>query len=98
MSFKNQTGTMVVKITVEATVEKEMAPYSSILAWKIPWTEEPGSTVHGVAKGRTQLRTCTHTRSPMRWAVLLYTSQNRGPERLSNLPKVTKLVAGRAGR
>ena len=23
-------------------VEKAMAPYSSILAWKIPWTEEPG--------------------------------------------------------
>ena len=22
--------------------EKEMATYSSILAWKIPWTEEPG--------------------------------------------------------
>jgi len=24
------------------TLEKEMAKYSSILAWKIPWTEEPG--------------------------------------------------------
>ena len=23
-------------------VEKAMAPHSSILAWKIPWTEEPG--------------------------------------------------------
>ena len=23
-------------------LEKEMAPYSSILAWKIPWTEESG--------------------------------------------------------
>ena len=22
--------------------EKGMAPYSSILAWQIPWTEEPG--------------------------------------------------------
>ena len=22
-------------------VEKAMAPYSSTLAWKIPWTEEP---------------------------------------------------------
>ena len=22
--------------------EKEMATYSSILAWEIPWTEEPG--------------------------------------------------------
>ena len=23
-------------------LEKEMAPYSSTLAWKIPWMEEPG--------------------------------------------------------
>ena len=23
-------------------LEKTMAPHSSILAWKIPWTEEPG--------------------------------------------------------
>ena len=23
-------------------LEKEMATYSSILFWKIPWTEEPG--------------------------------------------------------
>ena len=24
------------------TTEKAMAPHSSTLAWKIPWTEEPG--------------------------------------------------------
>jgi len=24
------------------SLEKEMAPHSSILAWRIPWTEEPG--------------------------------------------------------
>ena len=23
-------------------LEEEMATYSSILAWKIPWTEQPG--------------------------------------------------------
>ena len=26
----------------EVPLEKEMATHSSILAWKIPWTEEPG--------------------------------------------------------
>ena len=26
----------------EDTQEEEMAPHSSILAWEIPWTEEPG--------------------------------------------------------
>ena len=27
----------------EDALEKEMATHSGILAWKIPWTEEPGS-------------------------------------------------------
>ena len=27
---------------VEQAVEKSMAPHSNTLAWKIPWTEEPG--------------------------------------------------------
>ena len=26
----------------EDLLEKAMAPHSSTLAWKIPWTEEPG--------------------------------------------------------
>ena len=33
--------------------------YCSILAWKIPWTEEP--TVHRVTKSQMQQRACTHT-------------------------------------
>ena len=32
-------------------LEKGMATHSSILAWRIPWTEEPGK-VHGVAKSQ----------------------------------------------
>ena len=40
----------------EDLLGKEMATHSSILAWKIPWTEEPDrATVHGVAKSRTPL-------------------------------------------
>ena len=39
-----------------------MATYSSILAWRTPWKEEPGgATVHGVAKSRTQLSDFTHS-------------------------------------
>ena len=36
----------------EDPLEEEMATHSSIVAWRIPWTEEPGGlhTVHGVAK------------------------------------------------
>ena len=29
-------------VTVAQTMEKAMAPHSSTLAWKLPWTEEPG--------------------------------------------------------
>ena len=32
-----------------------MAPHSSTLAWKIPWTEEPGRLQSMVAKSRTRL-------------------------------------------
>jgi len=34
--------TQVRSLGQEHPVEKEMATHSSILAWKIPWTEEPG--------------------------------------------------------
>ena len=36
-----------------------MATHSSILAWRLPWTEEPGElhTVHGVARVRCDLAT-----------------------------------------
>ena len=40
----------------EDALHKEMANHSSILTWRIPWTEEPGGhTVRGVAKSWTRL-------------------------------------------
>ena len=33
--------TWVQSLSWEDLLEKEMATHSSILAWKIPWTEEP---------------------------------------------------------
>ena len=38
MFFKTQ----VRSLGWEDPLEKEMATHSSILAWRIPWTEEPG--------------------------------------------------------
>ena len=35
--------TRVRSLGQEDPLEKEMAPHSSTLAWKIPWMEEPGS-------------------------------------------------------
>ena len=46
--------TWVLFVGREDPLKKEMATHSSILAWRIPWTEEPGG-VHGVAKSRTGL-------------------------------------------
>ena len=53
----------------EDPLEKGMATHSSILAWKIPWTKEPGGlqgrkesdmTV-SVARTRSRVHTHTHT-------------------------------------
>ena len=38
-----------------------MATHSSILAWKVTWTEEPGRTVHGIAESDQDSHTHTHT-------------------------------------
>ena len=41
----------------EDPLEEGMATHSSILAWRIPWTEEPGERqVHGVAKSQALLK------------------------------------------
>ena len=46
----------------EDPLEKEMATHSSILAWRIPWTEEPGGLQStGVTKSRTRLSDFTFT-------------------------------------
>ena len=46
--------TRVRSLGQEDPLEKEMATYSSILAWEIPWTEEPGGLQFmGPQKSRT---------------------------------------------
>ena len=39
--------TQVLSLGWEDSLEKEMATHASILAWRIPWTEEP---VHAVER------------------------------------------------
>ena len=41
-NLPEQQGTQVRSLVGEDPLEKEMATHSSILAWKDPWTEEPG--------------------------------------------------------
>ena len=48
--------TWVQSMGPEDPQEEGMTTHSRILAWSIPWTEEPGgATVHGVAKSQTRL-------------------------------------------
>ena len=53
-------GGSVVKIQLqflgrEDALEREMATHSNILAWRIPWTEEPGGLQSLGLQSRTQL-------------------------------------------
>ena len=47
--------TRVQSLGWEDFLEKGTATHSSILAWRIPWTEEHGRLQSGVTKSQTQL-------------------------------------------
>ena len=57
----------VLSLGREDPLEKEVAAHSHILAWRIPWTEEPGGLQSmGLQKSQTRLRqlsTHAHPRS-----------------------------------
>ena len=44
----------------EYLLAKEMAKHSSILAWKIPWTEDPGELQSMESQSWTRLNVCVH--------------------------------------
>ena len=47
--------TQVRSLGREDPLEKEMATHSSALAWRIPWTEEPGGLQSMGPQSRTRL-------------------------------------------
>ena len=47
--------TRVQSLGGEDPLEKEMVTHSSILAWRIPWTEKPGRLQSTGLQSRTQL-------------------------------------------
>ena len=47
--------TWVQSLDWEDDLEEEMATHSSILAWRIPWTEETGR-LQSIVSSRTQLK------------------------------------------
>ena len=48
----------VQSLGLEDPLEEEMATHSSILAWKIPWTDEPGGLQ---SQGRKESRMTQHS-------------------------------------
>ena len=47
-------------------LEKEVATHSSVLAWRIPGTREPGgAAVYGVAQSRTRLKQLSSSSKPI---------------------------------
>ena len=60
----------------EDPLEKEMATHSSILAWEIPWTEEPGGLQSTGSQSQTQLS--NSARSLSSCCTLLWQRAKRG--------------------
>jgi len=52
--------TWVLSLVWEDLLEKRMATHSSILAWRIPWTEEPGG-LQSMGSQRVRHNQPTHT-------------------------------------
>ena len=65
----------------EDTLEKEMATHSSILAWRIPWTEEPGGLQSIGSQNQTQLKrlsTLAHTQHKLQYIFCILALQSQG--------------------
>ena len=48
LSMQETQETWLPSLGQEDPLEKEMATHSNILAWRIPWTEDPGRLKHMV--------------------------------------------------
>ena len=57
--------TQVPLLGQENALKEEVATHSSILAWEIPRTEEPGGLQSTGLQSQTQLSPCTRTREVM---------------------------------
>ena len=64
MVMQETKETQVRSLGQEDPLEEDMATHSSILAWRIPWTGEPGRlhTVHRIAElDMTEMTECAYT-------------------------------------
>ena len=52
--MREKQETQVRSLGQKDTLEEEMATHSSILVWKIPWTEEPGGATQSMGSQRVR--------------------------------------------
>ena len=69
----------------EDPLEKEMATHSSILAWKIPWTKEPGGLQSVESQSQTRLKRLSTHASLYFWELFIFCLC---PDMGSSLPAV----------
>ena len=68
------------------SLEKEMATHSSILAWEIPWTEEPGQLQSIGSQSNTSQQLSTHA------CTIIPSLQLRRPEAQRNKVKHNRAI------
>ena len=90
--------TRVWSLSWEDPLEEEMATHSSILAWKIPWTEEPGGLQSKVSQRVKHDWVTKHTHTQIYVIVCLYIHKyifvswiNQGREMIEFMCVVSKL-------
>ena len=59
-TYKEMQETWVKSLGGEDPMEKEVATHSSVLPWKIPWTDEPGRLQSMEQQSQTQLSEHKH--------------------------------------
>ena len=76
----------------EDPMEEEMATSSSILAWEIPWTEEPGGpqTMGSQSETKLSVYTCTHVHMHKHTLLFLYREKCRQNLNMSNIKFTSK--------
>ena len=60
-SLPAEQETQVLSLSQEDPLEKKMATHSSILVWRIPWSEEPGRLQSMGLQSQTRLSNLTNS-------------------------------------
>ena len=67
-----------------------MATHSSVLAWRIPGTEEPGAAIFGVAQSRTRLKQLSSSSSRGTFHAKMGTIKDRNGKDLTEADDIKK--------